>query len=256
MADFCLKKWYVDIADNAGHVYIGYCVYLKWGHFEINGYQNLWRSPEKGIRTETKVARVRAPDYDGADRLIWQPSGLMATWESAAEPIAETLLETDDGRIIWLCTQPKAQASITSSGLRFSGWGYTECIDITIPVWKLPFRTLYWGRCHTDHHCLVWIKWCGRTNKSLIWFDGQFSQDFLIADDRVEGSRFTLTLRESTPLRQGKIGSTIVRPLGGILKALPRTILSIDERKWYCNGVLNTDSKAEPATTIYEKVSW
>jgi len=256
MADFLLRKWYLDIADNAGHVYIGYCIYLKWGHFEINGYQNLWCSPEKGIRTETKIARVRAPYYDGADRLVWQPTGVKATWESEARPIEETLLKTDDGQIIWQCAQPKARASITSSALRFSGWGYTECIDITIPVWKLPFRTLYWGRCHTEHHYLVWIKWCGRASKSLVWFDGQFSQDFLIGDNRFAGSQFTLMLGESTPLRQGEIGSTIVRPLGGILKALPRTILSTDERKWYSNGVLNTDSKAEPATTIYEKVSW
>ena len=256
MSNFSLRKWYLDIADDKGDVYIGYCVSLKWAKFELNGFQHLWHSPEKGIVTQTEVAKVPTPTYKGENQLLWQPHGIKAVWESVDKPIKETLLDVEDGKIVWQCTQPKARASIDSSQLSFSGWGYTEFIDITIPVWKLPFKTLYWGRCHTNNHYLVWIKWDGKTKQNLIWFDGKRNQDFLIEGDKIIGSDFLLKLGENIPLRKGKIGSTIFQPFGNIVKILPKTIFLVDERKWYNKGILETNSKAESATTIYEEVLW
>jgi len=256
MPDFSLKKWYLDVADDWGDVYIGYCVSLKWGKVELNGLQHLWHSPETGVETQMEITKQSAPEYKGENQLVWQPKGIEAIWESADRPIKETLLDITEGKIVWQCTQPKAHASINSSKLSFSGWGYTECIDITVPVWKLPFRTLYWGRCHTDNHYLVWIRWDGKTRQNLIWFDGKCSQDFVIEEEKIIGSDFLLRLGENVPLRQGKIGSTIFQPFGNIVKILPKTILSMDESKWYNKGILEANSKAESATTIYEKVSW
>jgi hypothetical protein len=246
----------LDVADDKGHVYIGYCVSLKWGKVELNGFQHLWRSPEKGIETQLKFTKQSAPEYKEGNQLIWQPNGIEAIWESAAQPVKETLLDTDDGKIVWQCRQPKARASVNSSKLSFSGWGYTECIEITIPVWKLPFNILYWGRCHSDNHCLVWIKWDGKTKQNLIWFDGECSQDFVIEDSKIVGSDFLLNLGENVPLRQGKIGSTIFRPFVNTMRVLPKAILLVDERKWYNKGFLETNSKVESAVTIYEKVVW
>lgn len=256
MPNFSLRKWYLDAADDRGNVYIGYCVHLKWRGIELNGFQHLWRTPQKGIETQTQITRQPTPEYKGENQLIWQPNGVQGIWESVCKPIIETLLDIEDGKIVWQCTQPKARASINSSKLSFSGWGYTECIDITIPVWKLPFRTLYWGRCHTTNHYLVWIKWDGKTKQNLIWFDGKCSQDFVIEDNMITGSDFLLKLGENVPLRQGKIASTIFRPFKKIVRILPKTTFLADERKWYNKGILETDSKSESATVIYEKVLW
>jgi hypothetical protein len=257
VADFALHKWYLDITDGFGRVFIGYCVHLKWGQAAIRGYQSLWRFPDGQVTSDTKIGRAPEPSSDMAGCLLWRPTGIEAVWQPAAKSIEEKLLETADGEIVWRCSQPKARASITSSAINLSGWGYAECIDITIPVWKLPFRTLYWGRCHTDNHYLVWIKWEGRTERSLIWFDGNCSQDLVITGNRVAGSQFELELGERMALRKGKIGSTIARPLGGKLEFLPKTVLSLNERKWYCRGVLcASGSRAETGTVIYEKVSW
>ena len=256
MRKFSLKKWYLDVADDKGNVYIGYCISLKWGKFELNGFQHLWHSFEKGIETQTEITKQSAPEYKGGNQLIWQPTGIEAIWESVGKPIEETLLDIEDGKIIWQCTQPKAHASIKSSKLSFSGWGYTECIDITVPVWKLPFKTLYWGRCHTNNHYLVWIKWDGKTKQNLIWLDGKCSRDFIIEDNKIIGSDFLLKFGGNIPLRQGTIRSTIFQPFGNIIKILPKTIFLVDERKWYNRGILETDSQVESAVIIYEQALW
>lgn len=256
MPDFALRKWYLDVADDKGDVYIGYSVSMKWGRFELDGFQHLWRSFPKGVETQTRIARQPVPEYKANDRLIWRPNGVQAVWESVCEPIKETLLDTEAGRIEWLCTQPKARASVNSSRLSFSGWGYTECIDITVPVWRLPFKTLYWGRCHTNDHYLVWIRWDGKTRQSLIWLDGKCSQDYNIEDGRIVGPSFVLKLGEDVPLRQGMIASTIFQPFSRIVRGLPRTTFMVDERKWYSKGILETGLKAESAVVIYEEVRW
>jgi hypothetical protein len=255
MQDFSLRKWYLDAADDQGNVYIGYSVFLKWGKFELNGLQHLWRSP-KGIETHTDIARRTVPVFEERDRLVWKPDRLGATWKSVAEPLEATLLDIEAGKIVWRCTQPKAHASVNSNRLSIAGWGYTECIDITVPLWKLPFKTLYWGRCHTNNHYLVWIKWEGKTRQNLIWLDGKCSQDFVIEADKIAGRDFLLDLGENVRLREGKIGSTILQPFKNIIRLLPETLLSLDERKWYSMGILQTNSEVEPAIVIYEKVSW
>jgi hypothetical protein len=255
MQNFSLKKWYLDAADDQGNVYIGYCVFLKWGKFQLNGLQHLWRSPQ-GIETRIDITRQTVPFYEQKDRLVWKPGGLEATWKSVVEPFEATLLDVKEGKIAWQCTQPKARANISSTKLSFSGWGYTECIDITIPISQLSFKTLYWGRCHTNNHCLVWIKWEGKTSQNLAWLDGKCSQDFVIEADRIYGSEFTLELGENVVLREGKIGSTILQPLRTITGFLPKTLLSLDERKWYNLGILRTEAEIEPGIVIYEKVSW
>jgi hypothetical protein len=256
MPDFALRKWYLDAADDKGNVFIGYSVSLKWGKLELNGHQHLYHSPEKGIETQTVITRQSIPEYEGKDRLTWKPGGLVGTWESVEKPVEAILLDTEKGKIAWQCAQPKARANIKSSKLSFSGWGYTECLDITIPVWKLPFKTLYWGRCHTDNHYLVWIKWDGKTKQNMLWFDGKCSRDFTIEDGQITGHDFVLKLGENVPIRQGKIGPTILQPLGNIARLLPKTVLSIDEHKWYNRGILETNSNTEPAIVIYEEVSW
>jgi len=256
MPDFSLQKWYLDIADDHGNVYIGYWAALKWGRLKLNGWQNLWHIPGKGVVTQTRLTRQSPPVFDEMNRLVWKQDNLDGTWESEEKPVEATLVDMGTGKIVWYCTQPKARASIKSPTLSFSGWGYTECLDISIPIWKLPFRTLYWGRCHTDKHYIVWIKWEGKTKQNLVWSNGYCSRDLNIVGDNITGTGFSLELGENIPLRKGKIGPNILESAGKITRLLPKTILSLDECKWYNKGTLETATGIEPAITIYEKVSW
>lgn len=256
MAAFSVKKWYMDLANARGDVYIGYSVSLKWGRLEMNGQQHLWRSLESGVQTRTEIKKGFAPEFESTEKLTWKPAGLEGTWESIEKPFEAVLLQNEDGKIVWRCAQPKAHASVRCSGIPFSGWGYTELTDITIPVWKLPFRRLWWGRCHTDNHYLVWIRWDGGTQRHLGWFDGRYSEDLTVGDNRIAGPDFQLELAEGITLRHGKIGSTILYPFEKLGAVLPGTILSIDEHKWYNTGTLRSRAGPESAIVIHELVSW
>jgi hypothetical protein len=256
MKDFSLKKWYLDAADQQGNVYIGYHVALQWRHLELHGYQHVWRTPEKGTQSQGGLTKQPLPVWENKHRLIWQPHHLTATWDSAAEEINETLYCSDQGEITWHCTQPKAKAQIHLPRLTLSGWGYTEWLEMTIPAWELPFEHLYWGRCHSENHYLVWIKWEGATTQQLIWHNGARATDLMITATCIRGTDFQLILGENIPLRQGKLISTVFQPYRHLTQLLPEATLLADERKWYNLGQVESKTGSEPVTSIYEEVVW
>ena len=256
MKDFSLKKWYLDSADDQGNVYIGYLVSLQWRHLELHGYQHVWRTPSNGIHTQGGLTKQPLPVWENKHRLIWQPHQLTASWDSVADGIDETLCCTDQGEITWHCTQPKAKAQIHLPHLSFSGWGYTECIEMTIPVWELPFQKLYWGRCHSENHYLVWIKWDGSTTQQLMWHNGKRATDLTITATQISGSDWQLTLGENIPLRQGTLISTVFHPYHKVTRLLPEATFLAEEHKWYNLGQLESQTGSEPAVSIYEEVVW
>jgi hypothetical protein len=209
-----------------------------------------------GIKTQSGMTKQPLPSWKTKNQLIWNTGQIQGTWLSLTGDLKETLLHTQQGEVSWHCTQPKADASILLSDLSFKGWGYTECIDITIPVWKLPFIGLYWGRCHTQNHYLVWIKWEGDTQKSLLWHNGIVQEDTIITDTLIQGNDIYLELPKGVTLRQGNLLSTVLQPFTDIIYFIPKTALMLDESKWYGNSILKTKNSCEPATVIFEKVLW
>ena len=255
-SDFALRKWYLDAADDHGSVYIGYWVSLRWRELRLHGYQQLWHTSPGGVKTQGGLTRQPPPAWQSEKQIGWHPKATHAFWDSATAGIRETLLSIDQGDVRWECTQPKAKANIRMPPLSFAGWGYTECMDITIPVWKLPFKTLYWGRCHTANHYLVWIKWDGVMSNNLIWHNGRRSTDGVISDRLIQAPAFQLTIDERIPLRQGRLISTVFSSFGKVTRLFPRSTFLADEHKWYGRGRFETPTASEPATLIYEEVVW
>ncbi len=255
-SDFSLKKWYLDAADDQGNVYIGYWISLRWRELRLHGYQQLWHTPQSGVKTQKSLTQKPPPVWQSENQLSWQPKTAKSIWDSAAPGISETLLSTDQGDVQWQCTQPKAKAKIQLPSLAFSGWGYTECIDTTLPVWKMPFKTLYWGRCHTANHYLVWTKWDGAMSNNLLWHNGQRITDWVITDRHIKGPDFQLTIDQSIPLREGRLISTVFGSFGKVTRLFPKSTFLADEHKWYGRGRFETQTGSEPATIIYEEVFW
>jgi len=256
MLNFSLRKWYLDIADDKGNVYIGYRASLKWGGFALNGFHHLFRSQKLGVKTRIGLDRSCEPVFTAPGNLAWSDGKVSATWEGCAKSFKKTLFNSRKGKIVWHCLQPKARARVVSPDLSFAGWGYTELIDITIPVWELPFKALYWGRSHSKNHFLVWVKWEGKTMRSFAWLDGKLLNDLVIKEKEVSGRGFKLQLGENVPLRQGMIASTIFGAFEEVTKLLPKNALSVNENKWYNKSFLKIGTKQEAAITIYEKVLW
>jgi hypothetical protein len=256
MKDFSLTKWYLDAADDQGNVYMGYHLSLQWRSLELHGYQHVWRTPSTGLQTQGGFTQQPSPIWDDKKRLLWHPHHLSATWDSVADSVEETLLTTDQGEIKWHCTQPKTKATIDLPALSFSGWGYTECIKITLPVWKLPFKQLFWGRCHSENHYLVWIAWNGSTTRHLLWHNGERQTAWTMTDHCITGSDWQLTINERLPLRQGQLLSTVFQSYSDITQLFPEATFLANEQKWYGLGRLESQTGSEPAIFIDEEVIW
>jgi hypothetical protein len=255
MSDFFLKKWYLDAADDQGNVFIGYWITLRWRALSLSGYQYLWHSPGLGVITQSEWKRQPEPVWQDPGFLVWHSKNLKANWKSAADSIGTTIT-LSKGEVVWQCLQPKAKANIELPHFSFSGWGYTEYININVPIWNLPLKTLYWGRSHSDNHYLVWIKMEGLTQLYAVWCDGKPDNNLSISDTQIRGSNFNLELGENVPLRKGQIISTVFRPFKNIIKLFPPKTFLMDEQKWYNLGMIKTDNTPEKAITIYEKVIW
>jgi hypothetical protein len=255
MTDFSLKKWYLDAADDQGNVFIGYWISMHWRSLFIFGYQYLWHSPRKGLMTQSALKRHPEPFWQDPGCLVWRSKDLSASWETASDAI-EQRITSEKGEIEWHCLQPRARTKIELPQCSFSGWGYTEYIDIKIPIWNLPFKTLYWGRSHTDKHYLVWIKLDGTLKLNIVWSDGKPDTNLLISDTHIKGSDFDLELGENVALRQGQILSTVLQPFQKMLRLFPSKSFLLNEQKWYNQGLLKTGNTPEKAITIYEKVTW
>lgn len=256
MSGFSLTKWYMDAADSRGNVYLGYWARLQWKAITLQGHQHLWRAAGSPVRVQGGLSRDESPAWTNDRLLAWQAGAVRAQWQTADDGFGDTLYQAERGEITWRCTQPRAAARIELPGLSFSGWGYTECLELTVPIWQLPFRTLFWGRCHTDDHHLVWIGWRGDTERSLAWCDGKRSDRAVITADSVRAPDVQLDLDREVALRRGVVRSTALSAFVDVARILPRSALGMDEQKWYGRGVLDVAGATQSSTTIHEEVRW
>jgi hypothetical protein len=256
VSNFYLRKWYLDAADDKGNLYIGYWASLQWYSLCLHFYQHLYRTSTYPVQVHSELSKHPEPVYEANHQLLWHDNRVDAQWITLEDAVCKTLLQTDTGAIQWHCTQPKAQASIYLPHTSFKGYGYTECLDITIPVWHLPFNTLYWGRSHSENHSVVWIKWDGITQQSLVLHNGVCSPELVITDKYICGSDFELQLGEDVTLRQGQLGATMFQAFKAIKAYFPDEALEMNEHKCYNIGQLVTKNSCEKAITIYEKVHW
>jgi hypothetical protein len=256
MSNFFLRKWYLDAADDEGNVYIGYWASVQWRTLCLHFHQQLFRTAEQGVQVHSEFSKQPEPIWIANERLVWRTDDVNAVWHSTLDGLDKTLLRTKQGEIRWHCPQPKASADIRLPNLSFKGYGYTECIEITIPVWKLPFDTLDWGRSHTTTDYIVWIQWGGATQQSLVWHNGKCSTDLTITDNQICGADFQLNLGDNITLREGQIGSTVLQSFDSITKHFPEEVLGIYEHKWYNRGECVTKNSTEKAITIYETAHW
>jgi hypothetical protein len=69
--------------------------------------------------------------------------------------------------------RPRPCVSSIGHGDAFEGLGYVERLRLTLPLSKLPFRTLRWGRHVSTRHSLIWIDWAGGSDRRWVWLDGE-----------------------------------------------------------------------------------
>lgn len=261
MQGFFLEKWYLDVVDDDGDTCIAYAARLSFGALGVDYSSVLVCDAAGDVRARTSLKRLEAPRVeDGA--ITWAAArralGFAGTWRPRDAPIVETLLDDEDGRVTWACLAPRADVEVTIDARRVAGLGYAEHLTLTIPPWRLPIRSLRWGRALADRDALVWIDWRGDGHtRSIAWRPGGARIEAFAVDDagvRAGDGRTIVSFRDARVLRRGAIGSTALSVLGGdLLARFPGRAAMLEEQKWRARADFDG---GDSGWAIHELVQW
>jgi len=254
MPAFRLSKWYLDSVDDAGDVTILYTGTARWGAVHLN-YSSVIESNGGRVTGRQSLRRAAEPRIEG-ESLRWCCRALAVdgSWTAAAGDLRAIVFESAAGSIEWQCLMPRALSRINEHG----GLGYVEHLAMSIAPWKLPLRTLRWGRFGSEAGWIVWIDWRGESSRTLLYRDNRPAEARAVSDSAIEfadGSR--LTLDRSLTIREGPLGSTVFRAIPGVRNSAPARLMRISEHKWRSGARL--ESPGQPPVTgwaIHEKVVW
>lgn len=255
MSGFQLDKVYFDLVDNHGRVFIGYKARLRWKTLKL-GYQGfIIYQQAQGVIEKGEFLFKEMPIAIEGNEIFYQFGDVNGCWVREAESVAETLLDSAQGKIAWSCIQPRSDVTLTNELDFFSGKGYLEKISLTIPPWKLPIQELYWGRFHSAQNTLVWIRWEGPQPNVWIYHNSKRVSG-TVTEERISFGNFMLNLNNSVILRNDSIVNTLFRGFQNLMKLFPAKILNLKETKWAGQGVLIFGDHVEMGTVIHEKVMW
>lgn len=237
---FFLKKWYLDGVSDDGRTLIAYAATLRWRGFKIGYVSTLYLRAPGESRSESRLKEAPEPVVEDAV-IRWQEEalGLSGRWERAAPPLRAMLHQSEEGYLDWHCLQPAARCHIQlGHEPPLQGWGYVECLEMTIPPWKLGLQELRWGRFAHPDAPLVWIDWKGAVNRCWV-FDRQGQvQSATVSDEWVHltEQQGQLSLYDPAVIEdKNKFMETVdllVRWMPGIDRFTPLRFLKGRETKW------------------------
>jgi hypothetical protein len=265
---FHLSKWYLDCIAPSGEVVIGYVADLGWSAISMR-YVSVLEHREGKTRVTSSVRGFESPvEQDGT--LTWSstPLGVHGAWHGIVPAVEETILACDDGTVTWRCLQPASLVALRvangdGASRAMSGLGYAEQLTLTLPPWRMPIEELHWGRFVSPlddagaHASLVWIDWRGPHAARFVFLDGVRVDADVTAERITLADGTTLSLDCADVLREGAIGTTVLKAIPELFRKAPGRVLGVHERKWRSRAVLERRGRA-PAVgwAIHEVVRW
>jgi hypothetical protein len=244
---FELSKWYGDCISESGDARIAYSAGVRYGHLKV-GYSSLLDG--KAVAHSLRRARIA----DEGEALSWEAPGLSASWSRRDAQLRATVFESEEGAVEWRCIIPKGSAAMNE----IRGLGYAEYLRMTIAPWKLPIRTLRWGRFLTPNTTLIWIDWQGSFATRIVFLNGRrvpagtLDDGGLLVDNGVR-----IAFDRGHVLRQGNLGSTVFAAVPGLDRIAPARMFLVDECKWKSRATMQfPDGIAEEGWCIHEVVHW
>jgi len=256
---FNLQKWYLDCVTDSGEAVVLYWAVLQWGVFSLH-YGSVLHRSRGGIISDWNTFRPGvAPCTSGVDSVIWDCGvlGVRGRWSLSGSPFGRTLLDTDAGQIHWRCICPRAETEILLGGRVLQGFGYAEHLTMTLKPWQLPFEQLRWGRFHSTSNVVVWIEWCGSTECSWVFVNGEELFRARTCSNGVESpdDGVHLSIDAGATLRAGRLTDTALRSLRGLVSLMPGW-REAHETKWLARGRLKEPAGVSLGWVVHELVEW
>lgn len=261
---FRLRKWYLDCVAEDGTAVIGYWARLRWGPVRLR-YASALIADAPSPRQPWTLRPGPPPRIaDGTCDWSCAPLRLSATWTARCAAVRRVLLRGADGHVRWHCHQPLADCSITirrpdGSLNEMAGLGYVEELDLSVPPWRLPFRTLWWGRVTAPGASLVWIRWDGEPDFCFSLLNGRPVPGPVIDAHSVRAGHVIAHFTDSRALRDGPLATRALAGLPGLVRMLPPRFRAANERKLLSRVRLVTPDGAGDVTNgwaIHEEVRW
>ena len=257
---FRLHKWYLDVVTDEGHALIAYAARLRWRRLRLS-YAAVLHSPPAGpAREASDFGRVGLPQLQD-DLVTWEhaPLKLSGRWQRTSPAVHRTLLRSSDGAIRWTCPQPSARATVECKGRTFDGFGYVERLSLTIPPWKLPFRTLHWGRHASDRHAVIWIEWSGEDHRQFTWLDGVEQPGARLDGAGVrglsEGAELQVTQQRDICRRRALARLSDHLPVG-IRRLLAPAHGMREHKQLGRSAIIRNGQPADWGWAVFEEVTW
>lgn len=262
---FHLKKWYLDCVSEDGRALICYAAQLTWLGVSVEYTSYLYLRAANETHSESRFRDMYEPVEDGLT-IRWEDAGLgiSGKWERTAPPLSAVLHETEKGRVVWNCLQPVSRCSIRLGDEKpVEGWGYVECLDMTIPPWEMGFNELRWGRFAHPDAPLVWIDLKGSLSRHWV-FDGQtIVHVATITEECIQLPESEKTLLLSDPVvveeknKIMEVVGSLISWVPGIEHITPLRFLQAKETKWRANGKLvSPGQNIREGWVIYELVTF
>jgi hypothetical protein len=247
---FELSKWYADAVSADGDFRIGYCARLRYRRLSVP-YSSI-----VDARGQRHSPVGQAPQLTGSGDVHWRVPALEidARWQRSMPEIRKTIYESAEGVVDWHCVLPRGAVSDGA----FNGLGYVEHLRLTLPPWRLPIRTLRWGRFLSPRNSLIWIDWQGDFTSRTVFLNGRPAVALALEDDAIaldDGTR--ITFDRGLTIRWGTLGSTVLNAIPGLDQIAPLRILQVEECKWLSRSSLDLPGE-EPdrGWSIHEVVRW
>jgi len=256
---FLLTKWYLDCVTENGETAIVYSADLCWKTLSLR-YGSLLTVLGGKIGSASAVHGISAPVIEGETISLSQPGlDIAGTWKALRTPIRRTVFENPRGSVDWNCLQPMSQVEIfLQNKTRLAGLGYAECLTLSLLPWRLPLTSLNWGRYISPEDAIVWIEWLGPEPKGIVVHNGEEHVAASISESEVvfANSASRLALDRGLVLREGRLGDTVFPGISRLAGLLPRTMLSVHERKWRSRGEFHRSTGQTAGWAIHEVVKW
>lgn len=253
-----LLKYYLDLVTGDGTALIGYAARLRISGLEL-GYSALLACPPDAPPVEhTALGRSSLPAHS-PNTLTWDAPalGFRGRWEVTGPPLRQALLQERHGAIHWNCLAPRATVTASCDGRPLTGAGYAECLRLTLPPWRLPFRELHWGRYASRDHSLVWIAWQGRSPRQWLWLDGRSAAGQRQRDGWSLAGDVALRFLDRRDLRSRPVLGTLPTALTRLLPTDAHRLVTMHEHKELSRAALMQHGRAiDEGWAIHEMVTW
>lgn len=246
-----IEKWYLDCVEAGGSGVIGYVARIGLGPLALRCAETLqWCAGDRAAKH--RFALGGEFPRETADGIDWQCRGLDAKgqwWRRQAGMATLTLHEGSAGRIAWTCFCPAAHAAVRIRDGGWEGAGYAERLTLTLPISRLPFRELCWGRFIADAQSCIWMEWKGDVTRRWFFHNGGLVDTAAPTESEMSWSGHRLRLDPGMTLRTGRVLDTALKDAGLLRLLLPRALRGVRETKWCSRGVL-TDANGR------EHIGW